>query len=252
MYDTILSDIRKNPVQSIAVVAFAFTSCFLIALGAMMYSLLLGSVDRSMEASLTPHFLQMHSGSLEGADFSAFIDSPEVEAFQILPYLNIDNNAFLFEGKPFIKGGDDNGVCFQSESFDFLLSSDGEILRVDDGGIYVPSYYSSSVTEGGTLSVAGEELVVRGFLTDAQMGSSLSSSKRFLVSRNTFEILRESGRVEYLIEARGSDASFAGKIGSLYASLDLPSNGPAVTYSLIRMINYPRSRTAGFATVHRC
>lgn len=237
MYDTIISDIRKNPVQSIAVVAFAFTSCFLIALGAMMYSLLLGSADRSMEASLTPHFLQMHSGSLEGADFSAFIDSPEVEAFQILPYLNIDNNAFLFEGKPFIKGGDDNGVCCQSESFDFLLSSDGEILTVDDGGIYVPTYYSSAVTEGGTLSVAGEELVVRGFLTDAQMGSSLSSSKRFLVSRNTFEIPRESGRVEYLIEARGSDASSAGKIGSLYAALDLPSNGPAVTYSLIRMMN---------------
>lgn len=95
MTDTVFSDIRKNPIQALAVAAFAFASCFLTSLGVMMFSGLMNGLDAMMERAEVPHFLQMHSGSIEDADFSSFSENEDVLDFQIVPYLNIDNNEFI-------------------------------------------------------------------------------------------------------------------------------------------------------------
>ncbi|WP_018295711.1 FtsX-like permease family protein [Corynebacterium lubricantis] len=90
---------------------------------------------------------------------------------------------------------------------------------------------------GDTATVAGQEFSVAGFLRDSQMNSTLSSSKRFLISDRNFEALREAGTVEYLIEFLLHDTADLGAFEAAYATNGFEANGPTITYPLFRMIN---------------
>ena len=236
MLNVIFSDLKKQILIASTIVAFAFISSFIICLGLLLSNELLNKIDDTMERGKTPHFLQMHAGSIDNVDFSSFASNPMVEDFQIQPFLNIDNNEFLVDGKPFIFSSDDNGVTIQSRSFDFLLAEDGSIINVDDG-IYVPTYYKNSVELGSKLTICGQDFIVKGYLIDSQMGSSLSSSKRFLINEESYQKLRDKGSEEFLIEARAVSVDDINAISNLYALSELPKDGPAVTYSLIRLMN---------------
>lgn len=236
MFDIIFSDLKKHLLIGLSIIAFAFVASFIISLGLMMSWSLLNQINETMEKGKTPHFLQMHSGTIDNISFSDFESNPLVEEFQILPFLNIDNNEFLVDGKIFIFSSDDNGVTIQGKDFDFLLSEDGMVINPKDG-IYVPSYYKKEVPINSKLTICGKEFVVEGYLIDSQMGSSLSSSKRFLISEENYLELKEKGREEYLIEARCVKADDANKISNIYALSDLPKDGPAVTYNLIKLMN---------------
>ena len=236
MLNVIFSDLKKQMLIASTIVAFAFISSFIICLGLLLSNELLNKIDDTMERGKTPHFLQMHAGSIDNVDFSSFASNPMVEDFQIQPFLNIDNNEFLVDGKPFIFSSDDNGVTIQSRSFDFLLAEDGSIINVDDG-IYVPTYYKNSVELGSKLTICGQDFIVKGYLIDSQMGSSLSSSKRFLINEESYQKLRDKGSEEFLIEARAVSVDDINAISNLYALSELPKDGPAVTYSLIRLMN---------------
>ena len=236
MLNVIFSDLKKQMLIASTIVAFAFISSFIICLGLLLSNELLNKIDDTMERGKTPHFLQMHAGSIDNIDFSSFASNSMVEDFQIQPFLNIDNNEFLVDGKPFIFSSDDNGVTIQSRSFDFLLAEDGSIINVDDG-IYVPTYYKDSVELGSKLTICGQDFIVKGYLIDSQMGSSLSSSKRFLINEESYQKLREKGSEEFLIEARAVSVDDINAISNLYALSELPKDGPAVPYSLIRLMN---------------
>ena len=236
MLDIILKDIKKHLLITLSIIAFAFISSFLIALGIVMSQQLLDKISITMEKAKTPHFLQMHAGDIDGIDFSIIQVNPDVEAFQILPFLNIDNNEFLVDGKPFIFSSDDNGVTIQGSTFDYLLSEELSIITPDEG-IYVPTYYKDEVKLGSVLTICGFDFIVKGYLIDSQMGSSLSSSKRFLINEENYLKLRDYGREEYIIEIRAVDTGKINSISNLYALSSLPKDGPAVTYSLIKMMN---------------
>ena len=85
--------------------------------------------------------------------------------------------------------------------------------------------------------VSGKEFTVAGFLRDSQMNSLLSSSKRFLVSKNDYAEIRDLGSVEYLIEFRLKDLSALGAFETAYTSAGLEANGPTITYPLFKMMN---------------
>ena len=69
------------------------------------------------------------------------------------------------------------------------------------------------------------------------MNSMLASSKRFLVSKADFEMMKEHGSMEYLIEYRLNANADISEFASMYASEKLPANGPAITYPLIKMLS---------------
>ena len=69
------------------------------------------------------------------------------------------------------------------------------------------------------------------------MNSTLSASKRFLVSAKDYEEIRNLGSMEYLIEFRLKDMSELRAFETDYASAGLEANGPTVTYKLFQMMN---------------
>ncbi|HWP79028.1 MAG TPA: FtsX-like permease family protein [Candidatus Acidoferrum sp.] len=212
----------------------------LISLALSLAVSLLGAIDNMMLRAKTPHFLQMHSGEIDAGRLQNFAQkSGDVEASQVLEFLNVDGSQIVIGGNSLSGSVQDNGFSTQSKEFDYLMGLDGNMIQAKGGELYVPIAYMKDKTAkiGDTAVICGIELTVAGFLRDAQMNSALSSSKRFLLSEKDYARIRDMGDVEYLIEFRLKDISQLGAFEAAYISSDLPANGPTVTYPLFRMMN---------------
>ena len=239
-YRTICNDIRKNKAITLAIMVFVAAAAMLVSLAAILVVNLSGAIDALMIRSKTPHFMQMHAGDLDRARLAAFVDQQnDIENYQVVEFLNIDNALIVFEKGSLADSVQDNGFSIQNEQFDYLLDLDGNLIQVSDGEIYVPiPYLQDGIAEvGDTLWVAGKQFTVAGFHRDSQMNSLLSSSKRFVVSENDYAEMKANGSVEYLIEFRLNDLSRLGEFEMAYTSAGLEANGPTITYPLFRMLN---------------
>lgn len=155
----------------------------------------------------------------------------------MLTFLNMENAMIGLNGHSLSDSTQDNGICVQSSSFDYLLDMENHVITVSDGEIYVPVCYRQEydLKEGEEVKIGEKTFLIAGFLRDSQMNSMMSSSKRFLVSAADYERLKAMGSEEYLIEFL-LDAD-AGDFATAYTDAGLPANGPAVTKPLIRMMN---------------
>lgn len=241
MYDRIIkNDMRKNKAITLTITLFVAAAAMLVALAAMMAVNLGGAVEALMVKSETTHFMQMHSGEPDYARLAEFAGQNEhTDKFQVLEFLNIDGAEMLFPKTSLGGNMQDNGLSVQSEKFDFLLDLDGNIITAKNGELYVPICYMRDNTAklGDKAVIGGKEFTVAGFLRDSQMNSSLSSSKRFLVSEEDFAEMRSRGDMEYLIEFRLKDLREMGAFETAYASAGLPANGPTVTYGLFKTMS---------------
>lgn len=244
-YRLLRNDILKSKAITLTTMLFVSAAAMLVALAAILVVNLAGAIDTLMTQAMTPHFTQMHAGELDVARLAAFAEQNEAVAdFQALEFLNVDGAQFLFAGPGFAGRSladsvQDNGFSVQSESFDFLLDLDGNIIQVADGKIYIPiTYMQDGIARvGETVTVAGKTFTIAGALRDSQMQPLLSSSKRFLVSQDDFAALKQFGSVEYLIEFRLHDLSNLSAFETAYTAAGLEANGPTLTYPLFRMFN---------------
>ena len=235
----IRNDIRKSRLTTMITTLFVALAAMLVSLAVILALNLAGALDRLMVQAETPHFMQMHSGPLDAEPLNRFASHHEaVDRYQILEFLNIDNGEIELNGQSLISSTQDNGISTQSGAFDYLLDLDGAVITPAVGDIYVPVCYmqEAAMKTGDTVSVCGIPFRAAGFLRDSQMNSMLSSSKRFLVSPQDFERLRDLGTMEHLIEFRLKDLSALDAFAADYMAAGLPSNGPAVTYPLFRML----------------
>lgn len=236
----IRNDILKSKLITLTTVLFVASAALLVSLAAILMVNLSGALDTLMTKAKTPHFMQMHSGEIDTARLTSFAEqNSNVDEYQIAEFLNIDG-AQIILGKNSLAGSvQDNGFSVQSENFDYLLDLEGNIIHVSDGQLYVPvNYMRENTTKVGDKAViSGKEFTVAGFLRDSQMNSTLSASKRFLVSENDYEAIKGLGSLEYLIEFRLKDLSKLSAFETAYASAGLEANGPTVTYKLFKMMN---------------
>ncbi|WP_332646085.1 ABC transporter permease [Lysinibacillus sp. 54212] len=236
----IRNDILKSKLISLTTVLFVASAAMLVSLAAILMVNLSGALDTLMIKAKTPHFMQMHSGEIDTARLTSFAEgNSNVDEFQIAEFLNIDGAQITLGENSLAGSVQDNGFSTQSEKFDYLLDLEGNIIHVSDGQIYVPvNYMREAIAKVGDKAViGGKEFTVAGFLRDSQMNSTLSASKRFLVSDNDYEAIKGFGNLEYLIEFRLKDASKVGAFETAYASAGLEANGPTVTYKLFKMMN---------------
>lgn len=239
-YRIIRNDVRRSKAITLTTMLFVAAAAMLVALAAVLVVNLAGAIDTLMTQAKTPHFTQMHTGDLNLARLTAFAAQNEhVADFQALEFLNVDGAQFSFAAGSLADSVQDNGFAVQSETFDFLLDLDGNVITVADGEVYVPiTYVQDGIARvGETMRVAGQTFTIAGALRDSQMQPLLSSSKRFLVSQNDFAALRPFGSVEYLIEFRLHDLDSLGAFTAAYATAGLEANGPTITYPLFRMFN---------------
>ncbi|MDK8183555.1 FtsX-like permease family protein [Paenibacillus sp. UMB4589-SE434] len=241
MYNRIIrNDILKSKAITLTTIIFVAASAMLVSLAAILVVNLSGALDTLMKQAKTPHFMQMHSGEIDIARLTSFAkQNNNVDDFQVIEFLNMDGAQIIFGDSSLANSAQDNGFSIQSEKFDYLLDLDGNIINVTDGELYVPiSYMRDKTTKVGDRAViSGKEFTVAGFLRDSQMNSTLSASKRFLVSKNDYTKIKNLGSTEHLIEFRLKDLSALGAFETAYASAGLEANGPTVTYRLFKMMN---------------
>lgn len=235
----IWNDCRGNRLLAVTTWLFMAASAFLFALTCFLFVNLLGSLDALMEKAQAPDFMQMHTGEISEAELRQFAENEEVQDYQILNFLNLENSAFFLNGHSLADSSQDNGVCVQSGSFDYLLDLKNEKIHVREGEIYVPVCYRREygLEAGETVQIGGYTFTLAGFLRDSQMSSMMASSKRFLVSASDYERLKETGSEEYLIEFLLGEGTDGNLFATKYTDAGLPSNGPTITKPLIRIMN---------------
>ena len=239
-YRIIRNDYLKSKAITLTTMIFVAAAAMLVSLAAILVVNLSSSIDNLMTQAKTPHFMQMHSGEINTTRLTAFAEqNGNVDEFQVLEFLNVDGARIIFEGSSLVDNIQDNGFSVQSKKFDFLLDFDGNVINLSDGELYVPICYMRDNTTkvGDKAVICGKEFTVAGFLRDSQMNSTLSSSKRFLISENDYSKIKSLGSVEYLIEFRLKDLSALAAFETAYTSAGLEANGPTITYQLFKTIN---------------
>lgn len=239
-YRLIRNDISRSKLITLTTMIFVAAAAMLVSLAVILVVNLTGAINTLMTKAETPHFMQMHTGEINPGRLAEFAErNGNVDEFQVLEFLNIDGARIILGDTTLTNSVQDNGFSIQSEKFDYLLDLDGNIIRVSDGELYVPLSYMKDNTAkvGDQAVISGKEFTVAGFLRDSQMNSSLSSSKRFLVSGKDYAEMKDLGSTEYLIEFRLKDLSALGAFEASYASAGLEANGPTITYPLFKMIN---------------
>lgn len=236
----IRNDCRNNKLVTAAIICFMAVSATLMGLSVLLFGSLLNSIDRLMETAETPDFLQMHSGEIDISAIEAFSASyPGVGKMQISTFLNLENGDLSLGGLSLADNSQDNGLCVQNSSFDYLLDLDGNMIRVSPGDVHVPVCYRDeySIKIGDLMRIGTQELTIAGFLRDSQMNSMMASSKRFLVSELDYERLKSLGDEEYLIEYKLREGEDTNSFSTAYGDAGLPNNGPTITRPLIRLMN---------------
>lgn len=248
----VVNDLRRNKVVNSALFLFLLIAALLMATGVLMIERLTGALDQMYEIAKPPHFLQMHVGEYDRGQIQAFADDTQlVETMQVQEMVNIEGVSISLtrDDRSYDTLSDsmlDNYFVTQNESFDFLLNLDNQVIQIAPGEVGVPVVYArqKQIQIGDILVIQGVNkklsLRVTSLIRDAQMGSSLASSIRFLVHSNDFVHIQEEGfRQESIISFRlNSDKEindFAGRYQSDAAQM--PKNGIGITFPLIRLVN---------------
>lgn len=231
---------RRERFSTVSFVAFVAMSVAMISLTAMLFANLTGAIGHLMEAAKTPDFLQMHAGEVDAGEVEKFAEGrPEVENYQILRFLNLENSILMLGEESLLDSTQDNGISIQGNGFDYMLGLDNELPEAAPGEVYVPICYEAMyhVNIGDTMQIADEKLTVAGFIRDSQMNSMMASSKRFLVCEEDYEKLKSMGSEEYLIEFLLAENADTNTFKTAYEEAGLPMNGPTITKPLIKMMN---------------
>lgn len=245
LLNLVRKDFNRNRVITTALAVFLILSALLMAGGLRVTGTMKSSLDGLNELAVPPDYLQMHKGTYDQKVFDDFVETHDYIADSlIVEMLNINNANILYQGETLEKSLMDNGFIVQNEGFDFLLNMDNEIAVVQEGEIGVPVYYTEvlGIQAGDVITLRksgySKTLTVSTIIRDAQMNAALASSKRFLISQADHdELSGQMGEWEYSFQFLLKDDTATAVLQKDYLEAGLPSNGVAITGSLITMLN---------------
>jgi putative ABC transport system permease protein len=245
LLNLVRKDFKRNKVITTALAVFLILSALMMAGGLRVTGTIISSLNGLNELAMPPEYLQMHKGTYDQKAFDDFVETHDYIANSlIVEMLNINNANIIYQGETLEKSLMDNGFVVQNEGFDFLLNMDNEIAIVQVGEIGVPVYYTEEIgiKVGDIITLRNgsyrKELTVSAIIRDAQMNAALTSSKRFLISQTDHDELSEHmGEWEYSFQFLLKDEVATAILQKDYLEAGLPSNGVAITGSLITMLN---------------
>lgn len=241
-------DIRRNKLINATLLLFITLAVLTISSAVGVITEMSGALENLFEKSSIPHFTQMHAGDInrQAIDSFAAEHNELIESHQTSKMLNIDGaNLFLGNNESSQANNiQQNAFVKQNTAFGFFLDMDNQALQINDGEVAIPIFHKQEydlqigdivTIQSGNFS---KEFTIVSFLRDSQMNSTLSESKRFLISDNEWNALQKDiGEIEYLIEFRLHDTDNIGELESLYLSAKLPQKGPSITYPLYKLLN---------------
>jgi len=245
LLNLVRKDFKRNRVITTALAVFLILSALMMAGGLRVAGTMISSLNGLNELAVPPDYLQMHKGTYDEDAFKDFVESHEyIKNSLIVEMLDIRNANIIYRGETLEKCLMDNGFVAQNEGFDFLLNMENEIAVVRNGEIGVPVYYVEElgIQVGDVLTLQEgdyhKELTVSKIIRDASMSAALTSSKRFLISQADLdEISSQMGEWEYCFEFLLEGDTSTADLEKDYIDAGMPSNGVAVTGTLLNMLN---------------
>ncbi|MDF2617312.1 MAG: transporter permease [Sedimentibacter sp.] len=190
----VLKDFKRNKVITTALTVFLFLSALLMAGGLRVTGTIISSLNGFNELAIPPEYLQMHKGDFNEKQLEEFVKTHDyIENSLAVKMLNIRNANIVYKGETLEKFLMDNGFVVQNEGFDLFLNMNNEIAKVKDGEVGVPVYYAEElgIKKGDVITLHEgsfrKDLVVVTLIRDASMNAALTSSKRFLISKQDLE-----------------------------------------------------------------
>lgn len=238
--------LRKKSITA-GLFIFIMLSAVLASSAAHIIGELTGSLNHLLEVSRAPHFVQMHSGTVDDYKIREFAARNRlVKAQQTVEMLNIDGSDVTLGDSTTSEAASvmDIGFVIQNREFDLLLDLHNQIITVSRGEIAVPIYYKlqNNLSLGDTVTVSDGKFMrkfrITDFVRDPQMNPNIVSSKRFVVSGADYTAMRQNlGETETLIEFQLKDLSRLSEFRNAYQNSGLPQKGPSIDYSLIKTLN---------------
>lgn len=241
-------DFQRNKIISIGLFVFIMLSALLVASASHVLMELSGSLNNLLDKSNAPHFVQMHSGSMDESTIKKFVSTNHlVKDQQTVEMLGIDGSNIFLGDTLASEANSVMDISFvrQNQSFDYLLNLENQVIQVAQGEIAVPIYYMQqkhlSIGDSVILSNGQFNRVFRvsDFVRDVQMNPAIVSSKRFVVNTTDYLAIMDNlgGEIEYLIEFQITDLNKLSEFRNAYQSANLPNKGPTVDYPLFKMLN---------------
>ena len=243
------NDFIRNKVINIALLLFMIFASFLAVLSIIMSVQTYTSISKLYEIAQPPHFLQMHKGGIDQTKIDEFMNSYDgLTYWQIITMIDVygenitivsDDNRYSLADLYL-----DIGLVMQNDSKDLLLDSSHKKVFLKPGEIGIPvllkNRYGMKIGDKVIINndFTSKEFVIKEFVLDSQMNSTMTSSTRILLSDEDFESLQDKlGEHEYLIEAYFNDSKEASNFQIAYENANLSKNGPAITYTIIFLLS---------------
>lgn len=244
-----INDFKNNKVINMALLIFISFAAGLAILSALVAGQTLSTINSMYKKAKAPHFVQMHKGDIEQKEIDQFMENYDgLTYWQTCTMIDVYGQSITIssEEKQYNLSDCriDIGFVKQNESKDLLLNGDHEKVEINDGEVGMPvllkNMYHLKIGDYVILESNGvkKQFVIKEFILDSMMNSTMCSSTRILISDNDFDELDgHVGEDEYLVEAYFDNTSKATDFKAAYENAGLPQNGQAVTYSMIFLLS---------------
>lgn len=245
----IKNDFMRNKVINLVLFLFMMFSACLAVLSVIIGVQTFTSISKLYETAQPPHFLQMHKGEINQEEIDAFMkDYESIVYWQTVTMVDVyGEDITVVNQKNIFNLSDfrlDIGLVKQNEEKDLLLNSKHEKVILQEGEIGIPvllrEQYEMEIGDYIILDSENinKKFVIKEFILDSQMNSTMCSSTRILISDKDFEAIEGLvGENEYLIEAYFKDSKEASGFQTVYENTGLAQNGQAITYSIIFLLS---------------
>lgn len=241
------NDFKKNIFMNLILIIFIALSIALVVLSVFIASHTVLSISQFYSKAQPPHFLYMSKKNINRTEIEKFMKkSKGVKSYQINEMINVYGSDFMvFSNKTVYDLSDfklDISFVKQNEKTDLLLNSQHEKIILNRGEIGIPvllkEKYSINIGDSIMFSTGNikKTFVVKEFILDSLMNSTLASSTRFLLSDYDFKNLNlsiENIEKEFLIEVYLYEKKDIADFKNLYENSHLFKSGQVITYNVI-------------------
>ncbi|WP_318504001.1 FtsX-like permease family protein [Bacillus sp. T3] len=243
------NDFRRNKVINLALLLFMMFSACLAVLAVVMAVQTFTSISELYKTAQPPHFVQMHKGELNQKKIDEFMsDYDGLTSWQTSTMIDVYGESLTVVGNEDTYNLSDLrldiGLVKQNKTKDLLLNSNHHKVTIHKGEIGIPvllkEMYGMEIGDHVILKSndVTKEFVIKKFVLDSMMNSTMTSSTRILISDEDFKELKgQVGENEYLIEAYFTNSKEASDFQTAYENAGLPQNGQAVTYTIIFILS---------------
>lgn len=242
------AELRRSRTVSVTLVILITICAALTATGLALIARTMAATNTFWTEAIPPDVVQVHSGQEDAAALERDVEAwaaeqPGIADHMVMVTLPVPGSQLWIDGAVQSDSVLEPALVTSPERFDLLVDASGRRVDPSPGEIWLPVHYEAEgLAEVGdavrvTAGQAELDLTVVGFVRDAQMNSSLATSKRVVVSQADYEAVAPYLEPEYYIEMLAADGVSNGDLKAAYAASGLPDNGIMVDSTIFRLLN---------------